>query len=212
LTLVARGEEMLRRVAEEIDAETGRRVVTVAADLGTLDGVREVVDAVPRVDILVNNAAETASTPGIDILDLTEEHWRRAFEVNLLAPYRLSSALGKKMRTTGGGSIINVVAGPGFLPLTGYAPYGVTTAGLWMLTRYLAQECAPTIRVNAICPGTISEAEEYRAYARERVLPTVPMRRTGTPDEVAGAAVYLASEAASYTTGAVITVNGGRHW
>jgi NAD(P)-dependent dehydrogenase (short-subunit alcohol dehydrogenase family) len=216
LVLVARGEERLRSVAEEIEAATGRKATPAVADVSTAEGVAKIVEtaraALPRVDVLVNNAADTGSSDGIDILELTDEHFERTFATNLLGPYRLARAFGQQMRASGGGSIVNVVAGPGFLPLTGYAPYGVTAAGLWCLTRYLAQECAPTIRVNAVCPGTISEPDEYRRYAREEVLPLVPMGRPGKPDEVAGAAVYLASDQASYTTGAVIMVNGGRHW
>jgi NAD(P)-dependent dehydrogenase (short-subunit alcohol dehydrogenase family) len=121
-----------------------------------------------------------------------------------------------------GGNVINLVSGtgllptsaPGHLPVPSMAPYGVAKAALWMLTRYLAAELAPAIRVNAICPGLVSETgrREEEAYVRLLQSGAVPMGRGGRPEEVAGAAVYLASPAASYTTGEMIICNGGRAW
>jgi NAD(P)-dependent dehydrogenase (short-subunit alcohol dehydrogenase family) len=95
------------------------------------------------------------------------------------------------------------------------APYGVSKAALWMLTRYLAAELAPQVRVNALCPGLTSEGGTMRdaePYARLIDSGAVPMGRIARPEEIAGAAVYLASPAASYTTGEVLICNGGRAW
>jgi NAD(P)-dependent dehydrogenase (short-subunit alcohol dehydrogenase family) len=111
-----------------------------------------------------------------------------------------------------GGSIINVVSGSGFQPSPNLGAYGVSKAALWMMTRYLAAEAAPAIRVNALCPGITSPDGQPEHLAHRQLLPLVPMRRLGRADEMVGAAIYLASDAASYTTGEILFVNGGRPW
>jgi len=231
LLVVARGEERLRTVASEIGAESGQQVIVASGDLGTSDGVARILQVVKdtgkSIDVLVNCAADAGSEPstlearpydpgsataGLNILDIADEVWERRFAVNVLGVYRLTRGIARGMRHEGGGAIVNVVGGTGFIPLRGQAPDGVTKSALWTLTRYLSMELAPEIRVNAVCPGTIAEPDEWRGYARDQVLPDVPMGRVGTPDEVAGAALYLASDASTYTSGALITVNGGRAW
>jgi NAD(P)-dependent dehydrogenase (short-subunit alcohol dehydrogenase family) len=116
------------------------------------------------------------------------------------------------MLDVGHGSIINLLSGSGFLPTPKLAAYGTSKAALWMLTRYLALEGAPDVRANAICPGVVTESGLPRSDSQRLLLEQVPMKRMGHPSEIAGAAVYLASDAASYTTGEVIFVNGGRPW
>jgi NAD(P)-dependent dehydrogenase (short-subunit alcohol dehydrogenase family) len=217
LVISARNLAPLEEVANRIATATGRRVIPVAADVTSASDRVRLVDTAQResggaIGVLVNNAYDHASTIGTDILALPDDAWDRAIAANLRAPYDLCRQFGIPMRSRGQGAIINVVAGPGLLPAAGWAPYGVTTAGLWMLTRYLAMECAPSVRVNAVCPGTIHPATENRAYAREVMLSQVPMGRIGRPEEVAGAVVHLASPGSSYTTGALLTVNGGRLW
>jgi NAD(P)-dependent dehydrogenase (short-subunit alcohol dehydrogenase family) len=164
------------------------------------------------VDVLVNNAFATGSTFGTSVFDVDDAAWSEVLDVNLLGPFRLARAFGKKMLQGGRGSIINVVSGSGFLPTPTLAPYGASKAALWMLTRYLAAEGAPTVRANAICPGLIERAGQDMTGGQRALLSQVPMGRLGQPREVAGAAVYLASDASSYTTGEVIFVNGGRPW
>jgi NAD(P)-dependent dehydrogenase (short-subunit alcohol dehydrogenase family) len=121
------------------------------------------------------------------------------------------------MKARGGGSIINVLTTAAFTPVTTMplAAYGSTKARLAMLTRYLAKECGPDIRVNAICPGTVaadSESADLRAGqpAWAPLLAGIPLGRVGVADEVVGAAMFLASPASSYITGQVIFVDGGR--
>ena len=216
LVVAARRQGPLEQAASAIAKDTGRNVETVVADVGLradrLRLVEHALNVAGCVDVLVNNAYLHASTDETDIFDLDDDVWEKTFSVNVHGPFDLARRFGREMRAGRGGNIVNIVAGPGLLPARGWAPYGVTTAGLWMLTRYLAVECAPAIRVNAVCPGTIAPEDEYRKYAREVILPTLPMQRTGRPEEVAGAVIYLVSPAASYTTGALIAVNGGRLW
>jgi len=214
LLLVARGEERLIRFAQQLRAETGQRVETLVADVtdpAAAHAVSERIDTrFAAVDILVNNAY-AAGNPGAPVVDTTDEEWDHALDANLLAPVRLYRALVPTLERRGG-SIINVVSGSGFLPTPGGAAYGVSKAALWMLMRYLAVEAAPRVRVNALCPGIVSPDGEPEHDVQRRLLPLVPMGRLGRPEEMTGAALYLASDLSSYTTGEVIVVNGGRPW
>jgi NAD(P)-dependent dehydrogenase (short-subunit alcohol dehydrogenase family) len=164
------------------------------------------------VDVLVNNAYSGSGPYGKDILDLGPELWDASFRTNVLAPYALAQRFGPGMRERGSGNIINVVSGSGLLPTKGLLPYGAAKAALWMMTRYLAAELAPAIRVNALCPGIVVADGTAPDPSADSVLPLIPLGRTGRPDEMAGAAVYLASDASSYTTGSLLVCNGGRPW
>jgi len=227
--LVARGAQQLTATAELIRRQAPeRRIETVVADVSVPDEIARLVDhalgSVGRVDTLVNNAYSAGLDEGASFLDVSDGTWEKVLETNLLAPMRLSRALAREMLAAGrGGNIINLVSGSGFLPNSApghlpaptMAPYGVSKAALWMLTRYLATELAPQVRVNALCPGLTSEGGAMRVeepYERLLRSGAVPMGRIGRPEEIAGAAVYLASEAASYTTGEVLICNGGRAW
>jgi NAD(P)-dependent dehydrogenase (short-subunit alcohol dehydrogenase family) len=200
------------------------------ADVGVKEDVESLLDFAHRkfdqVDCLVNNAAHTSmDTP---IFELEDEHWERAFACNILAPWRLARGVGAHMLAGRGGSVINVLSGSGFQPVRTNTTYGSTKSGLWMLTRYLAIECAPKIRANALVPGLVRSEEEDSDYylsderlgeiptagksARTEIVRSIAMGRTGYPSEISPAAVYLASDAASYTTGALLFVNGGRPW
>ncbi|HEY4095838.1 MAG TPA: SDR family oxidoreductase [Baekduia sp.] len=227
--LVARGAETLERTAAAIGtAAPQRRVETVTADVAVAADCDRLVDVAlhtfGRVDVLVNNAYSAGLGEGRDVLDVSDATWDEVLEANLRAPLRLARAVARPMLDAGrAGSIINVISGSGLLPNSApghrpaptMAPYGVSKAALWMLTRYLAAELAPLIRVNALCPGLVSETGGMRdeePYERLLRSGAVPMNRIGRPEEIAGAAVYLASPAASYTTGEMLVCNGGRHW
>lgn len=213
LLLIAREPVPLEAHAEALRRETGAHVETLSIDIaapGAAEAIRQrASDSLPPVDIVVNNAMSGTQGPSLGI---PESQWEDALGVNLLGPYRLCSAFGADMLVRGGCSIINVVSGSGFLPSPGLTSYGVSKAALWMLTRCLAAEWAPQIRVNALCPGVTTPDGVPVHPAQEQLLPLVPMGRLGRADEMVGAAVYLASGAASYTTGEVIFVNGGRPW
>jgi NAD(P)-dependent dehydrogenase (short-subunit alcohol dehydrogenase family) len=124
------------------------------------------------------------------------------------------TGFGKGMLAGRGGAVINVLSGSAFQPTWQNSAYGSTKAALWTMTRYLAVELAPAVRVNALVPGlTMSDTGGPPAGpVVDSLLAMVPMRRPGRPDEVARAALYLASDAASYTSGTALFVNGGRLW
>lgn len=214
LLMVARTAGPLQAVASGISADTGRRVETLVLDVAEPGAALAVADhaqrCLPAIDILVNNAYSVGAVA--PVLETPDDAWERAFAVNVMAPMHLCQALAPSMRQRHGGSIINVLSGSGFLPTPSLGCYGASKAALWMLTRSLAVELAPDIRVNAICPGVVSEDGRPRSDAQRSLLPDVPMRRVARPQEIVGAAIYLASSMASYTTGEVIFANGGRPW
>lgn len=215
LLLVARGERQLDQAAQRIHVGTGSHVETVVADISSIDGFDKVVAKVstlPSIDILVNNAHTVGSSPDTSLFEVQDSVWDEVLSTNLLGPFRLCREFGRRMLNEAGGSIINIVSGSGLLPAARLGPYGASKAALWMMTRYLAIEGAPSVRVNAICPGLVSEDGEPRNESHRSIIKDVPMGRVATPDEVAGAALYLASPAASYTTGEILIVNGGRAW
>jgi NAD(P)-dependent dehydrogenase (short-subunit alcohol dehydrogenase family) len=135
--------------------------------------------------------------------------WEEAVAVNLLAPYRLARMVVPEMKAVGKGSIITVLTCAAFTPIPPQFAYGSTKAGLHMLTRYMAKVCGPEVRVNAICPGSMSPDGAVRdAFAPHVAKNAIP--RTGLASEAVGAALLLASDASSYTTGSVIFTEGGR--
>lgn len=215
LVLVARGADLLESVADDIRRRTGRQIATIAADISHPDAAATIVDfateTLGQVDILVNNAFSAGSSQA-PLMDLDHGVWDEVLQTNLLAPMRLCRGFAPGMMTSKNASIINVVSGSGFLPSPNMGAYGVSKAALWMLTRYLAAEAAPAIRVNALCPGITTPDGEASHEIFRQLLPLVPMRRLGRPEEMVGAAIYLASDAASYATGEIIFVNGGRPW
>jgi NAD(P)-dependent dehydrogenase (short-subunit alcohol dehydrogenase family) len=219
VVMAARNEARLAERAAEISAETGNPVDHFAVDVGNEDQVAAFVDFVQhrhaQVHVLVNNAYHTGNTRDLHPLDVPHSAWLASFEVNVLGPYRLVQAFGRTMMDRDGGSIINIVSGSGFLPTPAGLVYGSTKSALWMMTKYLSVELAPSVRVNAVCPGlTMSDTGGPRATANvvQYAVAQTPMGRAAHPSEVAPAVLYLASEAASYTTGALLVVNGGRPW
>jgi NAD(P)-dependent dehydrogenase (short-subunit alcohol dehydrogenase family) len=215
LLLVARGAARLDEVAAAVRSETGRRVETLAVDISEPGAAAAVAAAAVQqlggVDVLVNNAYSPGGEQG-PMLGLPDPVWDEVLATNLLGPVRLCRECVPSMLDRGGGSVINLVSGSGFLPSPGLGAYGVSKAALWMATRYLAAELAPDIRVNALCPGIVTPDATPTHEIFRQLLPLVPMKRLGRPDEIVGAAVYLACDAASYTTGEVLIVNGGRPW
>lgn len=141
-------------------------------------------------------------------LDCTEADWEACFQLNVMAPFRLARALVPGMRSRGGGVIINNLAAAAFTPIMPAVAYAATKAALATMTTYLAKGCGPDIRFNAIAPSNI-EAPQRSQVMRDAAT-QFPMARMGTPEEVVGAVLYLASPASSYVTGQVIFVDGGR--
>lgn len=158
-----------------------------------------------RLDVLVNNAAVFYPTP---IMELQETSWDDMMQVNLKAPLFLSRAAAAHLEQTSG-SIINIADIHAERPLKNHTLYSISKAGLIMLTRSLARELGPAIRVNAVSPGAILWPEHLDPAARERVLARTVMKRPGSVEDVAGAVRYLVMDA-HYTTGAVLVLDGGR--
>lgn len=196
-------------VVREIRA-LGRDAERLQADLGSATAVRalaeEALRRVGTVDVLINSASNYLRV-AFDALD--EDVWDRSLDVNLKAPYLLSSALGRRMRERGEGTIINIVDWAASRPYRQYLPYCVSKAGLVCLTKALARELAPTVRVNAVAPGPVLLPEDMTAEETAAVVRATPLERIGRPEDVAACVVFLAADAA-FTTGAVFHVDGGR--
>jgi pteridine reductase len=168
--------------------------------------VADVTDWGGRLDILVNNASTFYPTPPGDI---TEDQWDDLIGANLKAPLFLSQAAIPELRLTGG-VIINIVDIHAQRPLRDHAVYGAAKAGLAMLTRALAKDLAPDIRVNGVSPGAILWPEDDMSDAvKKTILEQIPLQRAGDPDDIAGCVLFLARDA-RYVTGQIIAVDGGR--
>jgi pteridine reductase len=195
--------------AEEARA-AGVSAAPLRADLSEPEQVErlfaEVKDRLGGPDVLVNSAALFERVPFED-LDL--EEWERTQRVNLTAPFLCCRAAVPEMRARGGGDIVNICDIGGMAAWKGFAHYNVSKAGLIMLTRALAVELAPEIRVNGVAPGTVLFPEGYDESARARIESRIPMGRAGTPEDVAEAVLFFVS-GSGYVTGQVLAVDGGR--
>ncbi len=186
-------------------------VALVQADLLDASGLPEIVRNTlarfERIDALVNNASTFYATP---LGEITPEHWDDLMGSNLKAPLFLSQAAAPHLRKTGG-VIVNIADIHAERPLKNYVVYSVAKAGLIGLTRSLARELGPEVRVNAVAPGPILWPEDgsFDAVSRQRVISHTLLKRVGEPDDIARAVYYLIAEA-PYVTGHVLTVDGGR--
>ena len=189
----------------------GPRAELVQADItdsAAVARVFEVADQLGGCDVLVNSAALFDKRPFTEIDD---HSWRKIIDTDLTAPFYCCRAAAKAMRAKGRGDIVNIVdIGGGIKPWRGYAHYCTAKAGLAMLTRCLALELAPEIRVNAIAPGAILFPEGKKSdEERSRTLAAIPMQRTGTTEEVVEAITFLVA-GPQFVTGQVLAVDGGR--
>jgi 3-oxoacyl-[acyl-carrier protein] reductase len=210
------GEE--GRAAVEAIRGQGGEAACVRADVSEPSGVQDMVKCAlgryGRIDVLVNNAAYFGPGNRKPVVDTLVEEWDRAMAVNLRGPFLACQQVIPVMLTLGGGSVINISSIGGLEAFPGFAAYVVSKGGLIQLTKSIAVDYGgANIRANAICPGAIDTAGGTRVQDdrdRQLVLSMCPMRRTGAPADVAWAAVYLASDEASYVNGAVLVVDGGR--
>jgi len=215
VVVASRKQDACEEAAEEV-RRLGRRALAHFCHMGHWDEIdRLVVDAYAefgRVDVLVNNAGLAPTYP--DPQGVTEELWDKTLGVNLKGPFRLSSLVGTRMCEGEGGSIVNISSIGGVRPTHDILPYAAAKAGLNALTVGFADAFGPKVRVNAIMPGPFRTdiSKHWNHEAFDERAKTFPLRRAGEPDEVTAAVLYFASDASSYTTGAVLAVDGGAQW
>jgi len=213
--LTSRKIEDLRRVEGEI-VQAGGAAESIACNTGKMAQIEGLFEEIghrhEHIDILVNNAG--ANPFFGDVLSVDEKAWEKTCEVNLKGYFFMSQHAAKLMQKSGGGALVNVASVTGVRPAPFQGVYSITKAGIIAMTKSFAKELAPYhIRVNALLPGLtdtkFSAALTQNPDILKMVLPTIPMGRMARPEEMAGAVLYLVSDAASYTTGICLTVDGG---
>lgn len=186
----------------------GVDAMTMQANVADLDAVQRMADAVLTrfggVDIIVNNASDFGQ---IDFPTDDLETWRRVTRVSIDGAFYVCNTLAPSMLARGGGAIVNVIDLSAWRPWKRFTAHAVGKAGMLALTRQMALELAPTIRVNAVAPGPVLPPDNHRPEDAERVAQLTLLKRWGTPEDVAGAVRYLIE--AEYATGSVVVVDGG---
>jgi NAD(P)-dependent dehydrogenase (short-subunit alcohol dehydrogenase family) len=215
IVAAARTESEIDRTAKTIEERGGRALavsadVTRRADMERL--VRSAVEHFGRLDIVVNNAGgqETYSP----FLEIGEEDFLHHFDWNTGSAFRLSQLATPHLLESGKGVILNISSGVGHIGVRGMLPYGVAKAGLDQLTRTLAEELAPRVRVNALALGAILTPALERTFEmdpayHEGMVAKTPLKRIGRTDQIGAAAIFACSDASDYMTGAVIPIDGG---
>jgi NAD(P)-dependent dehydrogenase (short-subunit alcohol dehydrogenase family) len=215
LVVSSRKQDACDEAAREVRS-LGRRALPHVCHIGHWNEIDALVEAAyaefGRVDVLVNNAGIAPTYP--DPQSVSEELWDKVLAVNLKGPFRLTALVGERMQAGDGGSVVNITSIGGVRPTHDILPYAAAKAGLNALTLGFADALGPKVRVNAVMPGPfltdISRNWDHEAFADR--AKTFPLRRAGTPDELAAAVLYFASDASSFTTGAVLAVDGGAQW
>jgi len=217
LVIASRKLENCETLAAEISSESGRKCIPAAYHAGNWDDGEKLAELAIKefghIDVLVNNAGMSPLYE--DLASVTEALYDKVLDVNLRGPFRLSALVGEHMAQGNGGSIINVSSVAAVRPTPNELPYGMAKSGVHALTLGLARAYAPKVRANCIMPGPfltdISKAWDMEAF-QQNAEATIPLARGGEPDEVVGAALYFASDASSYTTGAILKIDGGSAW
>ena len=218
VALLARTEADLEGVAAEIE-KRGRRALVIPTDVIDLPQLKAAIDrtiaGLGGIDIVVNNAGGAVPSP---FMDTRAEHMEWAFHFNVTSPIELSRLAGPHVLSRGGGVILNIGSMAGAHSSRGYLAYGTAKAALAHATKLMASDLAPRIRVNAILPGAVETwalnwylgyMEEQGTPIRETMIDRTLLQRNGTPEDVAGAALYLCSDAGSWVTGKLLEVDGG---
>jgi NAD(P)-dependent dehydrogenase (short-subunit alcohol dehydrogenase family) len=212
--IASRNLESCRECANEVERQTGQKALAVDVHVGKWDQLDRLVSAANerfgRIDVLVNNAGMSPLYESVNAI--TEELFDKVLSVNLKGPFRLCALVGNQMAEGAGGSIINISSAGAAHPRPDILPYAAAKAGVNAMTVGFARAWGPKVRCNAIMAGTFLtdvskfwNDDKFRARAE-----TFALKRGARPDEIVGTAIYLASEASSYTTGSIITVDGGQ--
>lgn len=213
VVIASRNAESCQALADEVEQETGRRALVHACHVGRWEELDGLVEAAYHefgaVDVLVNNAGKSPVYESLT--DVTQEMWDTVLNLNLRGPFRLSVLMGERMVEHGGGSIINVSSTGSIRNKPSIVPYGVAKAGLNSMTEALAIAYGPTVRVNTLMAGPFftDVSKAWDMEATKRSLKAHALQRGGEPHEIAGAALFLASDASSYTTGSILRADGG---
>jgi NAD(P)-dependent dehydrogenase (short-subunit alcohol dehydrogenase family) len=207
--IASRKLDNCEKVAAEV-RELDRRALAWQVHAAKWESIDRLVDAAygefGRVDVLVNNAGMSPPMPSHEV---TEELFDSVVGLNFKGPFRLASQVAKRMYEGDGGTIINVSSSGALMPLPNVVPYGSAKAALNAMTRSLAAEYGPKVRVNTLSPGPFLTDISKAWPAEQRDTSNNALRRPGRPEEVVTAALFLASPASSFTTGACVRVDGG---
>jgi NAD(P)-dependent dehydrogenase (short-subunit alcohol dehydrogenase family) len=211
VVIASRKLDNCEALAKEVEASTGRKALPVACHVGHWDECNQLIDTVydrfGKCDVFVNNAGMSPLYESLD--QVSEELFDKTVGVNLKGPFRLGSLVGKHMYDAGSGSIINVSTVGSLMASVIELPYACAKAGLNAFTVGLAEALAPKVRVNCILPGAFDTDITAPWGEDAKSGRFVPLNRLGQPDEIVGAALFFASDASSYTTGALLRVDGG---
>lgn len=211
VVIASRNLDSCVAVAEEITAATGRVALPYQVHVGRWDQLDALVDATyerfGKVDVLVNNAGMSPLYESLG--SVTEKLFDSVFNLNLKGPFRLSALLGERMAAAGGGAIVNVSSSGSLRPDQYMLPYAAAKAGLNAMTEGLAKAFGPTVRVNTLMAGPfLTDVSKAWDMAGDP-FGHLALQRAGNPPEIIGAALFLMSDASSFTTGSIVRVDGG---
>ncbi|ANQ75903.1 MULTISPECIES: SDR family NAD(P)-dependent oxidoreductase [Rhodococcus] len=213
VVIASRKIEPCETLAEDVRVRFGVRALPIACNVSDWEQCDRLVEAAyaefGRVDVLINNAGLSPHYPSL--VDVTEALFDKTIAVNLRGPFRLAALIGHKMVESGGGSIVNIGSIEAIRPSEKALPYAAAKAGLHVLTEGFAQEYAPSVRVNTIQPGPFLTdiSDNWADGAREELESVVALGRCAEPSEIVGAVLFFSGSASSYSTGALLRVDGG---
>ena len=213
LVLAARTKEQLDAVAHDIRA-MGRRALVIPCDVNENEAVEDIVaqamNEFGRIDVVVNNAGGSMPRP---FMDTSAGYLERAFHFNVTTAFVLTKAAAPHMLAAGSGAVVNISSAIGRLRDRGFVAYGTAKAALTHMTRLMAADLAPKVRVNAIAVGSVAtsalEIVLDNQEIHDEMVRRTPVKRRGVPEDIAHCALYLASDAGSFVTGKLFEVDGG---
>ena len=200
-------EEIAQALCHELNSKRNSSAQVVVADLGDNEAIKKLTQTIKSLDLLVNNASVFYPT---SIENSTIENWDKIININLRAPFFISTEL-SKILAVNQGSIVNIIDIHSDRPLKKFSIYNISKAGMKMLTKTLAKELAPNIRVNGISPGSIlwpQDGSQLSDKEKISMLDRIALNKQGSPNDIAEAVLFLAD--AKYITGQVINIDGGR--